>query len=107
MIDYAKLLRERITALRQSKGISESRMSRELGQSKCYLQEDGCSVEYPTPGSENCYAQVELAYRSRLEKLYRLWVRSLKYAIILRLTPLNFSGTRSSTKYTFMNSSLV
>lgn len=26
------------------------------------LNEDGCSVEYPTPGSENYYAQVELAY---------------------------------------------
>ena len=26
------------------------------------LNEDGCSIEYPTPGSENYYAQVELAY---------------------------------------------
>ncbi len=39
MADYPKQLRERITKFREQKGVSESRMSRELGQSKCYLQQ--------------------------------------------------------------------
>ena len=51
MIDYAKLLRERITALRQNKGISESRMSRELGQSKCYLQQISSGKTLPSMGA--------------------------------------------------------
>ena len=51
MIDYAKQLRERITALRQSKGISESRMSRELGQSKCYLQQISSGKTLPSMGA--------------------------------------------------------
>lgn len=46
MADYPKQLRERITKFREQKGVSESRMSRELGQSNVicsrYLLEKRC-----------------------------------------------------------------
>lgn len=37
-MDYEKLIRDRITALRLKKGLSESKLSYELGHSKGYVQ---------------------------------------------------------------------
>jgi len=37
-MDYEKLIRDRITALRLKKGLSESKLSYELGHSKGYIQ---------------------------------------------------------------------
>lgn len=51
MADYPKQLRERITKFREQKGVSESRMSRELGQSKCYLQQISSGKTLPSMGA--------------------------------------------------------
>ena len=39
MADYPKQLRERITKFREQKGVSERRLSRGLGQGKCYRKQ--------------------------------------------------------------------
>ena len=51
MADYPKQLRERITKFREQKGVSESRMSIELGQSKCYLQQISSGKTLPSMGA--------------------------------------------------------
>lgn len=46
--DYVSQFRERLTALRLEKDISESRMSRELSQSKGYLQQISSGKSLPS-----------------------------------------------------------